>query len=169
MGRAADFGDCNGPRRETRFPIDENTGETPKGGVMTTTADEVPIRGELSGLGGLYDESVAGTYVINSRVDWEAMWRDQRRGAPALPAELDLEESTGLAVFLGTRRSGGFGVRILRVVRSAEEVVVSAEETMPGRGCMVTMAITNPRHGVILEKVELPVRFEMTRTSVDCE
>lgn len=135
----------------------------------TEEGEEQPILGELSGLGGRHDETVAGVFVIDSRADWEAMWHAHGRAPEPLPADLDLESRTALVVFLGSRSTGGFSVRIERVLATSDELVVVYRETVPGRGCMVTTAFTYPRHGVVVTKVARPIRFIGEKATRDCE
>lgn len=133
------------------------------------TPERLSILGELTGLGGRHDETVAGVFTIDSQADWDGMWHAHGRAPVPLPADLDLEHHTALVVFLGSRSTGGYSVRIESVLTTSSEVVVVYRETVPGRGCMVTTAFTYPRHGVVVGKIVQSIRFVGEKTTKDCQ
>lgn len=140
-----------------------------EGEQTVPSGEELVLRRELSDLGGQYDESIRAEFVIAGPADWEEMWRRQSRVAPPWPEGLDQHREHALVVFLGSRTTGGYQVRIERVVATPEGTVVVVRETSPGPGCMVTTAITYPRHGVVVERLAPPVRFLRLRSVSDCE
>src|SRR4051812_29194892 len=67
--------------------------------------------------------------VARSAAEWAALWREHA-GATAPPA-IDLASRTVVAIFLGTRTSGGYGVEITGTRRSGETLVVQWQERRP--------------------------------------
>jgi hypothetical protein len=152
----------SGPASADNGPGEDTVATDPSG-------EEQVILRELPGLGGQYDESAAGEFVIAGPADWEGMWRRQGRAAPPWPEGLNQQWENALVVFLGSRTTGGYQVKIERVVGTPEGTVAVVRETVPGSSCMVTTAITYPRHGVVVERVAQPVRFLRLKTVSECE
>ncbi|MFW6196874.1 MAG: protease complex subunit PrcB family protein [Thermoplasmatota archaeon] len=67
---------------------------------------------------------------------------------------IDFEEQTVIAVFLGSRRTGGYSVEVKEIIKEEDKLVINAQETRPGESCPVTMAITYPYDAVLVEKME---------------
>ena len=72
-----------------------------------------------------------------------------------------------VAVFQGEQRSGGFSIRIERIERSGDQLVVHATFTEPAPGSMNTMALTSPVHVVSIaaadaKDVKLAVLLDST-------
>jgi hypothetical protein len=53
-----------------------------------------------------------------------------------------------VAVFQGQQRTGGYAIRVTRVERRGDQLVVSATFGSPGPGAIVTQALTSPAHVV---------------------
>lgn len=62
---------------------------------------------------------------------------------PQIP-KVDFSKSRIVALFLGQRTSGGYGIKVKSVSEKGDKIYVTVEETKPKPGDMVTMAITNP-------------------------
>jgi hypothetical protein len=63
-----------------------------------------------------------------------------------------------IAVFMGTRMSGGYSVKITGVEQN-DKVTVKVKESSPPPDAMVTMALTSPYHVVVVPKSDKPVEF----------
>jgi hypothetical protein len=53
-----------------------------------------------------------------------------------------------VAVFQGQQRTGGYAIRVTRVERRGDQLVVRATFGSPGPGAIVTQALTSPAHVV---------------------
>jgi hypothetical protein len=62
---------------------------------------------------------------------------------PPVPAA-DLERETLLAVFLGSKPTGGYGAEVRGVTLEGGDLFVDLVESAPGPGAMVTQALTSP-------------------------
>jgi hypothetical protein len=64
-------------------------------------------------------------------------------GAPEVP-QVNFADEVVIAAALGVRASGGFEIRVGEVIESRGEVAVEIISSSPGRGCVVSMALTQP-------------------------
>jgi hypothetical protein len=62
---------------------------------------------------------------------------------PRLP-ELDFRRESVIAVFLGQRPSGGYGVSVRDLRLEGGDVILLLEERQPGPGDITTQALTSP-------------------------
>lgn len=95
------------------------------------------------------------TQVINDEKSWERLWKEL--GAPEPPVA-DLQVYYGVAVFLGERNTGGYGVRLLDPVARDGKTIIRYRETKP-RG-LVIQAITYPYAVRLYPKTGLAVIVE---------
>lgn len=99
--------------------------------------------------------------VVKDRKAWSKLWRRvhaRRRPLPE-PPQIDFETQMVLAVFLGIKRTGGYDVRIVRVVESGRRLEVFVKSSSPAPGDIVTQALTAPYHIVVVPKSEKRVVF----------
>ena len=90
-------------------------------------------------------------------------------GAPDIgPPPVDFSSEIVVAVFLGSRPTGGYSVRIADIVREGDGIRVTAEETQPGPNCVVSQAFTQPFVLVAVTKVPGAVSFDHTTVIQDC-
>mmetsp|Transcript_7510 Transcript_7510/g.9626 ORF Transcript_7510/g.9626 Transcript_7510/m.9626 type:complete len:129 (+) Transcript_7510:155-541(+) len=103
--------------------------------------------------------------IIQSGSDFNELWRRHTSifyPPPDVPP-VDFLTETVLAVFRGTKSSGGYGVEVKGVEDTGDEIVVSCETTDPSPYDMVTMALTQPFHIVRTPKTTKDVRFEFIK------
>ena len=77
---------------------------------------------------------------------------------PNLP-EIDFSKEMAIAVFLGTKNSGGFDIEIMKIKELETHIEVFVKNTRPDPDGMVTMALTSPFHIVKLKKQSKEVKF----------
>ena len=90
----------------------------------------------------------AGDIIITSGEDWANLWEKVHRGTypkKQLP-EVDFSRETVLAVFMGTRSTGGYSIEITRVHKNNGVIKAVAETSSPAPGDLVTTVITQPFH-----------------------
>lgn len=112
-------------------------------------------RGAYSGM------TTAGQQVVREKAAYAALLERVSIGrAPdALPPAVDFSRDMVIAVFLGTRRTGGYGIEVVRVATEGAELVVRVRHSSPAPGAMLTQALTAPYHLVRTPRSDLPVRF----------
>ena len=84
--------------------------------------------------------------------------------------EIDFENYDMIAVFAGSKSSGGYSTQITRVMENEDSLKVYVQETSPGKNCIVTMAITYPSNIILIEKTDKTlVEFFYTYGIMECE
>ncbi|TVR12966.1 MAG: protease complex subunit PrcB family protein [Phormidium sp. GEM2.Bin31] len=139
--------------------------QTPQPSPSPTTETisfETQEQGNYSGFNDSFER------LITEESEWQGFWQ-QLHGtvspSPDIP-EIDFENYSIIAVGLGDRSDGSYGVQVDRVRQEGEELVVHYLET---RGCgMATMAITQPYHIVRIERTSRPVSFQHHQAPPDC-
>jgi hypothetical protein len=99
----------------------------------------------------------AATLVIKDQRAWIDLWAEMRREPPQ-PA-LD-DKHIAVAVFSGTKSTGGHAVSIRSSRVESGHLLVEYVETGPARGQMVTQILTHPWAVAILPASTLPVVFK---------
>jgi VWFA-related protein len=96
--------------------------------------------------------------VARNDNEWQALWRRHAPGRPA-PA-VDFTKNMVIAVFLGSRPSGGYQVQIVGVRSAGATLVVQWSEQRPGPGQVAAQVMTAPAHIVSVPRHAGEVRFE---------
>lgn len=101
--------------------------------------------------------------VIKTANEWKELWSSHMSGSipsKALPS-VDFQTEMIVAVFLGEKMTGGYGVEITKIEESRQKRILSVtiRESKPPADAMLTQALTQPFHIVKLKKVELPATF----------
>jgi hypothetical protein len=94
------------------------------------------------------------TLFIDNQEEWEKLWRIHTinmNPSPLLP-EVDFKENTVIAVFMGEKKSTGYGIHITRVDDTGTKLYVALEELIPGKGSAVAEKVTQPYHIVVVPR-----------------
>lgn len=83
--------------------------------------------------------------------------------------DIDWEQEMAVAVFLGSRNSGGHSVEIQGIDVDGDLATLKAIEHAPGAGCAATMAITSPFALAALERHQLDMELELETHQYSCE
>lgn len=103
------------------------------------------------------DERTPGVTVVRDGEAWADLWRRTVRAAPPRPL---LPDHVGVAIRLGPRRTGGYGIEILGHDKRACADYVVYKEHAPEPGAYVTQAFTSPWTIALIPAGERPVVFE---------
>ncbi len=135
-----------------------------EGPVTTSLEFKIIEQGFRSGI---HDQRAV---AIRDEAAWNTLWTEHKRGPfpTTTPPQVDFSREMVVAVLLGERRTGGYSVNIINIAAVPEGLRVDYEEIRPGRGCLVTMAITYPFVIVRLPRVEGPVMFNHEVHAKDC-
>jgi hypothetical protein len=126
-------------------------------------AFETLARGEYGGI------TQQGERVISSDAEWKSLWQDVHSTMIPVPQrpEVDFTRYTVLAVFQGEQRNGGHFIRITSISDKGNALAVDVRSTVPGAGCIITDALTQPYHIVMVDKVNRQASFAYT-TQTTC-
>ena len=108
--------------------------------------------------------------VIRDPQELAQLWQllvANSRPAANVPA-VDFTQDVVVVVGLGRQRSGGHTVQIDRVAQRGDALVVHVRAVVPGRGCIVSSAITSPADVALLRRPSGIVTFEVETVTVDC-
>ena len=101
------------------------------------------------------DHGSASQLVFQTRDELSKVWVADGGKEADIPA-IDFEKETVVAVFSGQKNSGGYSIKIERILSqkrgSVESIVVLFRETVPTPGSMQTRALTFPGHVVVIQK-----------------
>ena len=95
--------------------------------------------------------------VVRTPAEWQMSWK-WHGGSEAAPT-VDFAKEMVVAVFLGTKPTGGYRVEITGARREGQSLVIEYAERRPGPGTLVTQALTSPYHIVKLPRHDGPVTF----------
>lgn len=91
------------------------------------------------------NQSRSGLFSFDSQGDWGAYWsRVSGRPMNEAPNNIDWFKFRLVAVHLGTRPTGGYGLKIARVERNGSIGIIRAIEETPVPGSIVSQAQTSP-------------------------
>jgi len=99
--------------------------------------------------------------VVRSAEEWQRLWLAHEAGAsPARPLPgVDFSDSVCIAIFAGERPTGGYAVKVERVVEAGGGLEVVYRVTGPAPGDIVSQALTSPFQVISVASRQAPVRF----------
>ena len=135
--------------------------------AVTRVTPEAP---QASATSGLHD--YARLAVFDARTFGELWTRAYSDRTPAPPAPaLDFAREFALVVALGEHATGGYGIEVAQVTARGGHIDVQVLTTTPGKGCIVSAAMTQPLDIVRVPRSragELDVHFADTLVVRDC-
>ena len=123
-------------------------------GFAAVPADPVAFKTLEAGEQGIENKREA---VVHTAAEWTGLWKELGSSKPR-PA-VDFARSTVLGVFLGSRPTVGYSVKIDTIERQGAELVVTYRERRPAATDMVAQMLTAPYVLVTIEKFDGRVRF----------
>ena len=113
-------------------------------------------------------------FVIDNETDWCSVWSELYRDTPDPPpcdrTLVDFAGEVALLASVGVRSSGGYAVRIVCAQAADVSGLIEAfvEESAPGDGCVVTLAITYPFAIVRVARPVSAATFHLSTVRHDC-
>jgi hypothetical protein len=86
---------------------------------------------------------------------------------PKLP-KVDFSQYIAMALFLGQKRTGGYGLQVRRIDSHPKSIVVHISLIGPGKGCTSTQALTQPYQIVKLPATSKEILFQTTPRRSSC-
>jgi hypothetical protein len=96
--------------------------------------------------------------VVTSAAAFATLWREHA-ARPQPP--VDFAKESVVALFLGMRRTAGYSVEIVGLVRQPEVTVVRYRELTPPAGSVSAQVLTFPYVIAAVPRLDSPVRFEL--------
>jgi hypothetical protein len=133
--------------------------------AVTSVPFDILVDGDTHGAAPAHSQ-----VLINDQGHWQSYWRAAHANLATLPPliPVDFANSSVVAVSLGSRPTGGYGLKITSVVTGAKGSTVSVTETSPGPGCITTQAITNRYVIVETSKLTEPASFRINTDQRNC-
>jgi len=103
---------------------------------------------------GTYTQKQSKVIVSQSDYDQELLVYTGTR-----PASIDFSTGKILLVDMGGRNTGGYSIKVTSIEVNENNVVANVNLMIPGKNCLVTMALTNPYQFVFI-----PTRKEVLIT-----
>jgi hypothetical protein len=102
----------------------------------------------------LSQTQTGGAVLIADPSAWGAFWVQHEGINPIAPPIVDFTQNVVIAVFAGTRNTGGYSIDVTAVHLSVATYDVTTVEQAPGANCAVPQIITQPFDFVTVPKVE---------------
>jgi len=96
--------------------------------------------------------------VVRTQAEWAALWKTHDYDHPA--PVIDFNHDMALAVFMGSRPTGGYATEIVSVDARDGKVVVRYRETAPAPGTITAQVLTSPFHIVTVPRHAGAATFE---------
>ena len=96
--------------------------------------------------------------VARTAAEWSALWKAHNFDKPAPP--VDFSKEMVVAVFMGSRPSAGYGVRIVSAEPRDGALIVRYAESRPAPGTMTAQVLTSPYAIAAVPKFVGEVKFE---------
>jgi hypothetical protein len=108
--------------------------------------------------------------VVRDARMWEAMWRriTANHGEPPPPPEVMFGREMLLIAAMGAQPSGGYRIRIERVLDEGDALEAHVVHVSPGPRCGAIAAITHPVDIVRIPESDKPVRWLIRSDVADC-
>ncbi len=69
---------------------------------------------------------------------------------------------------MGTKNTGGYDIKIDKIITKGEKLLVQIVESSPGVNCMVTDAVSKPYEFVKIKKTDKEIDFDSKYITKDC-
>jgi hypothetical protein len=82
--------------------------------------------------------------LITNQAEWERAWETIGRGSPGTMPEVNFNTRAVVLAHQGRKPTGGYGISVAAIRREGATLVVRVNEQSPGKGDIVTDALTSP-------------------------
>lgn len=112
------------------------------------------------------DVVVRKNYAVYSADEFAKLWK--QTGSSEKVPTVDFTNEYVIAVFAGTKATGGYGIEVSAVTDSGEARSVALRVTEPGTSCVVTQAQTSPYQIILVPHSDSSLSHTDTTTVKDC-
>ncbi|HWT00368.1 MAG TPA: DUF885 family protein [Pyrinomonadaceae bacterium] len=89
-------------------------------------------------------EGTRALQLITNQSDWERAWEVIGRGSSGPMPEVNFNTRAAVVAHQGRQSTGGYGISVAAIRREGQTLVVRVDEQRPGKGDVVTEALTSP-------------------------
>ncbi len=103
--------------------------------------------------------------VAQDQKEWEAIWsiiQGNVQPKPETP-KIDFDKHQVVAVFMGSRSSTAYRIKIVSI-KEEGSLVVTVQERSPRRRAVSLTIMTAPYHAVVIPKTDKAVKFVIEKT-----
>lgn len=105
--------------------------------------------------------------VVRDAAAWDKLWKEHLGGRELPLPTVDFKKHDVVAVYAGSKNTGGFAIEIAEIKRGKTDAEVHAVLTKPGKGSIVTQAFTSPFALRAVPKLPAKVKFTVTEKERD--
>jgi hypothetical protein len=127
----------------------------------------LPIRSlAKGGMSGIRDPK---RELIKETGTWEKLWKQHAvsAGASGKTPAVDFSKEMVIASTMGTKRTGGYSIEILRVEAAGKVLKIYINQSSPPPGAMSIQVLTAPFHFVAVPRSDLKPEFVETNAGKD--
>jgi hypothetical protein len=106
-------------------------------------------------------------YAVLAKEDFADVWAATGKTPPA-PA-VDFSKQNVIAVFAGTKPTGGYAIKIEKVTDTADARVISIVMTEPSKNCVTSDVVTSPFEVVAVPASTLPPEKDVRVVTDNCQ
>lgn len=108
--------------------------------------------------------------VVRDRATWTRVWTELHVGVAPVPAlpQVDFARVWIVLAAMGERSTGGYTIRIEKITRMRDRIVVTVRSSAPGRNCFTSQALTSPVALSRMAAFDLPVEFREVADTRSC-
>jgi hypothetical protein len=126
-------------------------------GDMENSVAPAPAAAPSEPWRGAYSGGNEGTRTVSDATTWQTLWHSINPESSA--PRLDFTRQEVVAIFLGTRPSGGYSVMIIGIASTESALTVTYRENPPAPGVPPPEGATSPYVMKAIPASSLPVRF----------
>lgn len=126
---------------------------------------EIVINGTFSGVEDKRE------MILNTNEEYQKIMSEVYKNLDQMPRipVVDFTKYTLVAVFIGSRNTGGYMVDIDSINDGSKLITVNVTESTPGKNCSVTEALTRPYTIVKIPKTDKKPVFNTKQIVKDCQ
>jgi hypothetical protein len=100
--------------------------------------------------------------IVRDTATWQKLWKEHLGGRELPLPTVDFKKHDVVAVYAGSKNTGGYAIEITEIKRGKADAEVLAVLTKPGKGSIVTQAFTSPFALRAVPKLPAKVKFTVT-------
>ena len=139
---------------------------TPSPNASNTIGFQPFLSGHNSGRVG----NEPAVFKIETQTQWAELWSTHQSAVSptTAPPAFSFEDQILVAVFDRQQFTGGVDIEVQIITRSESNIVVEVVRTVPGPGCLVPQALTEPFDIVSIDDVAGEAQLVFTDSVTDC-